>query len=106
MIQVFGSQQFSYLDGQLTSEASDLGMKPGEVFQAIYNDACDQGMYVRSHLSGKLAPFTLEEEMKDASGELVGWKFKAARPHQSMLRYGECARFSDYSHLTAVVFND
>lgn len=104
--QVFDSKQFMrHTPTEWSSESSDLGMKPGQLFGAIFNDACDQGLLVRSRKTGKLAVFTLVKE-DTREDEVTAWRFEATRPHQSMFRFGELAKFDDYKDIKIVVFND
>lgn len=90
----------------LSQDASSLGIKPGHVFEAIYNDACDQGVYVRSERTGKVAPFVLHEEKRGRGGDIVAWEFHATRPHASMYHdAGTIAPFSSYKDMKVVIFN-
>jgi hypothetical protein len=44
----------------------------------VYNDACDQGFYVRSHRTGRRVLLVLEREVRDAEGDLRCWHFVPA----------------------------
>jgi hypothetical protein len=105
MVQQFASQQFHRTDMVLSVDSSDLGMQPGEGFGQVYNDAIDEGFYIRSESTGKLAPFVLDSTM-EANGDVIGWKFKAARPNPAMFFVDGLARYDDYKNLIAVVYND
>lgn len=56
----------------LSAEASSLG----ESFriQPFYNDACDEGIAIRSHHTGKVEKFVLTKVDTD-DGDIMGWNF-------------------------------
>lgn len=105
---VHHSDQFSWDANkkQLYADASDIGITAGMTFGPIFNDACDQGLFVMSRRSGRIAVFALVREIKDREGEVTGWEFEATRPHQSMFRFGMLASFRDYEGITIKLFND
>lgn len=46
----------------------------------LYNDACDVGMAIRSHYSGRVVRFVLvKEETRD--GDILAWHFVPERPN-------------------------
>ena len=64
----------------LTTEASTLGsIREGTWWMhQIYDDACDTGITIRSHYTGKDQTFYLTKELYQGRGEdreLVGWEF-------------------------------
>lgn len=58
----------------LVAEASDLGYHGP---RRIYDDACDVGVAIRSHRTGRLVRFYLDSEDRDHTGEdVAGWRFR------------------------------
>lgn len=41
----------------------------------LYDDAADFGVWVKSHKTNKLVPFSLQEQEKDADGDTRFWRF-------------------------------
>lgn len=78
------------LHGVLVAEASELPERGMSLYQ-LFDDACDVGIAVESHHTGKVQLYVLSEEQKQA-GELVAWKF-VPYPSQS-------------TRFTVTVFND
>lgn len=71
-------RKFTRDGDKLTTFASDHGaMRDGLWWlQSVYDDACDVGIAIRSHVSQRVVRFFLErEETKD--GDLCAWHFKA-----------------------------
>jgi len=56
---------------RLVSEASDLGLDP----YRLYDDACDYGLWVKSHHTGKLEPFNYVGPEYDREGDVISWSF-------------------------------
>ena len=81
----------------LSAEASDL---EGRIFQNLYNDACDVGFSVRSHHTGKVERFYLEDvetdhqaaELRNEAPEILAWHFK---PLDRKSRVKEIVVFND-----------
>lgn len=73
---VFDSKKFSFLkDSRMfVAEASDLGPS---FAGRLFDDACDYGMWVRSHKTGKVVSFLLERQGFSPEGDLLYWKFRS-----------------------------
>lgn len=82
-------------DQTLSAEESDLhshsfdGTYPW--LQRLYNDACDVGIAIRSHYTGKVERFHLEKEEK-REGDLLSWTF---RPVDKNCRVKQVIIFND-----------
>lgn len=57
----------------LVAEASTLGYHGP---RRIYDDACDVGIAVRSHRTGRLVRFYLDSEDMDRTDDVAGWRFQ------------------------------
>ena len=64
--------------GLMTVEASTLGLRPGHVWQQLYDDACDVGIALRSHKTGVTTTWYLCEgdTVTDADGDVLWWVLK------------------------------
>ncbi len=76
---VHDGKAFMWHKGVGVAAISDMS-RPGDrrdmIFGRLYDDACDVGFAVRSHLTGKLVAFYLDREDRDGSGEdIYGWNF-------------------------------
>lgn len=93
------STEHCTLNGRYTMvvEASDLGLKPGFKFEQIYDDACDVGLTMKSHVTGREITFFLQEEIRSAD-ELQGWQLK---PIPELIR-----KHPQLAGLTLIIFND
>jgi hypothetical protein len=72
---VHSTGEFTYhkADHSFVAEESDLG-RPG--FSRVYDDACDEGFIMRSHVTGHEVLFVYEST--DTDGEDVyGWRFRS-----------------------------
>lgn len=81
------TKQFYY-----TKETRNFSACASEVpirLQQLYSDACDVGIVLVSHVTGKEIKFYLVEEKHDREGDLLYWKFK-----------------NDQVNCTVTVFND
>ena len=59
-----------------SAEASDLGIRPGELpGKRVWNDAVDVGFYVVSPRTGRKVLFTLQKEDIGDAGEVIAWAF-------------------------------
>jgi len=56
----------------LVAEASDLG--PGFRIERLFNDACDEGIAIRSNRTAKVVRFTLSKIQRQ-DGDIVAWHF-------------------------------
>lgn len=65
--------RFSMHKGTLVAEASDLQW--AGVMQ-LYDDACDAGIFIRSHKTGKVEAFYESGVDRDREGDVAGWRFK------------------------------
>lgn len=68
------------------------------VFGPLYNDACDQGFVLVSHLTGVEHEFVLFKEHRDGDGETRFWEF---RPTPASIR-----RQPKIEGYTVIVDND
>lgn len=113
-MRIYKSDQFHFHrdTNTLTAEASDLGltaaaMGRGEVLHdRVFYDAIDVGFAIRSHLTGKLAVYTLKDtDTKD--GDVRAWEYEPARKCESMLfSKGDIAPWDSYKHTKVTIFND
>ena len=84
-------------DKTMSCEASTLGIRSPEY--QLYDDACDVGICLRSHKTGKLASFYVYDVDKDASDEdIYGWHLK---PCPESLR--KCPELKGW---TVLIIND
>jgi len=60
------SSLFTYKDGTLIAEMSDLGARQ---FHRVYDDACDVGLTVRSEVTGGLVMFVITDREYAGRGE-------------------------------------
>ena len=44
--------------------------------QRVWNDSCDEGIAIRSHVTGKVERFYLFNEQRDNEGDLQFFQFK------------------------------
>lgn len=58
--------------GELVAEASDL---EGFALNRLYNDACDVGIAIRSHHTGRVLRFVLVRVVTDHEGDVLYWSF-------------------------------
>lgn len=72
------------------TEASDL--RGIDFLGPIYNDAADQGFYMKSHKTGKVVLFVCDGIVEGRDGEVTGWTYSCVT--------------RGYSSLKAVIFND
>ena len=52
----------------------------------LYDDACDEGVWVQSHVTGELKPFNLVNVQRDNDGDVTKWDFEFARFRQPTIR--------------------
>lgn len=89
----YSTRNFCYVESRrhFTAEASTLGIKPG-VFPGtvVYDDACDVGFWLVSHVTGDRLLFIVHEsETKSgADGDVLYWVAQCygGRPDQRDLR--------------------
>lgn len=79
----FESDRFSYnpVTGTLVAEDSTLrgplNSRLGlSLCHPIYDDACDEGIAIRSVKTGRVVRFYLSHIDKDREGDTAGWNFK------------------------------
>jgi hypothetical protein len=61
--------------GNFVAEASELGLRPGQGFGRVYDDACDEGLtLVSSKYPGKEIVFVVNEVERDREGDTLCWK--------------------------------
>jgi hypothetical protein len=65
-------------DKMFTAEMSTLqcGSKNIKVFERLYDDACDIGIFLTSHKTGKDVKFYVDKEIRSTEGELTDWVLK------------------------------
>lgn len=98
---VVPAERFSRRNGQWSAFRSDLGC-----FGGVFNDAIDEGYYVWSAASSKLAPFAVEETHRDQDNDVTHWVLKPVQRSNSLLRdAGELAAWETYKHITLTIFN-
>lgn len=98
MLHTLSTKQFAY-DGPnrtLSADISDFGKS----FQwgRVYDDACDGGVRIVSHITGHEATFVIVNEERDDDGDVTKWVLQAIRtrgPRNPIL-----------DTLKVVVFND
>lgn len=101
---VFNAIDFNFKNNQFTAFASDLGK--GRNFSGpIYNDAADDGFFIKSTKTGKLACYALDEPTTDGEGDIQYWEAKPVRKHHSLFNYDQIADFDTYSKTKVVIFN-
>lgn len=76
----FSTKQFSYDNKTFRAEISDL-LKGGQfsVFGLIYDDACDEGLTLVSHKTGKEAKFVVDYIHKDPEKDIMWWTLVPTR---------------------------
>lgn len=60
--------------------------------QRIWDDACDVGCFILSHLSGNVEAFYLSHTMTNGEGEVQGWEF---RPVNTLANVQSVTIFND-----------
>jgi hypothetical protein len=76
------------------AEISDLG--PGFEFHRVYDDACDVGLTVISHRSGREVVFAVDEVETDREGDILAWRLVPASYQRALL----------IDNVTMTIFND
>lgn len=69
---VVDHSMFSYENGVFAAEASDFGKSP--FMHRVYNDSLDMGIRVQGKVHQVL--FLLDEECRNADGDVTKWVFK------------------------------
>ena len=77
------TSRFSYKDGVFSAEESDFGRDFR--FGQVWDDACDIGLTLVSHVSGREVVFAFEREVRDREGEVMYLEFKPALRNQPNL---------------------
>lgn len=57
--------------------ASDLGAPLGRLFARVYDDACDVGLRLVDHTTGRGMTYVVEEEFKTPTEPLAGWQLRS-----------------------------
>jgi len=69
-----------------SEEASTLGFtKP----YALYNDACDLGIWVKSPWTGNVEPFILSHVVRDVEDDIQCWQFVNREKNVTFLIYND-----------------
>lgn len=83
-VPVISTEAFTFVkaDNVLVAEASTLG----DSFRLtrLWDDACDTGITLKSHHTGREIVFVLAEEVRDGEGELQGWRLTPAHATTGM----------------------
>lgn len=58
----------------LTGEASELGLRPGQAFDQLYDDACDVGLVLQNPRTGNQTRWALSNTDKDGEGDVRFWE--------------------------------
>lgn len=69
------SKVFSYHSDTNTFVAEASDCNGFDLFQQIYDDACDQGFTMVSHKTGQRCTFSLSDVKKDMDGDVQYWEF-------------------------------
>lgn len=83
-------------DKVFISEASDIG--DDQLFQRVYNDACDVGFNVVNVASGQSILVTLLKETQDDDGETVSWEYVPS--------YEDVQRHPKLKNYRFLIYND
>ena len=75
------SRPFSYIDGMLVADLSDLGRDFR--FGRVWDDACDVGLTVISARTGRKVVYVIENEQRDREGELQYIELRPASRFES-----------------------
>jgi hypothetical protein len=96
----FSTDQFDYTlkTNTFAAEASTLFRASTYPFHQLYPDACDEGITLTSHVTGKVASFYLEETETDSEGDIGLWRLL---PTAEAIRAN--ARLAT---ATVIIFND
>lgn len=70
---------------QLIVEASSIGLTPGR----LYDDAADYGIWVKSHRTGNLEPFSYDGPDFDQEAEVISWKFTNHKHGITLIVYND-----------------
>jgi hypothetical protein len=89
------SSRFSWNSehGEFVAEASDLYRASGGItghtnlFERVYDDACDVGLTIVSAVTGREVVFAVYREVRDPEGEIVCWELEPAEyPNRGLCR--------------------
>ena len=83
-------------DKVFIAEASDIG--DDQLFQRVYNDACDVGFNVVNVASGQSILVTLLKETQDDDGETVSWEYVPS--------YEDVQRHPKLKNYRFLIYND
>lgn len=64
-------------DGIFAAEHSDLG---SPAFTRVWDDACDVGLTLVSHKTGREVVFAISDEKRDGEGDIMWWDLRPADP--------------------------
>ena len=71
-------------NGVMATEASQF--RPGFVLGRVYDDACDEGLTLVSHKTGREVVFAMYLTHRDRDGDVTRWDLRAVTPGQRGLR--------------------
>lgn len=71
IVPVHDGKQFTWQHMLGTAEVSSFD----GAWARVWNDAADEGFYVKSHATGIKKLFVLSDVQKDAEGDVVSWDF-------------------------------
>lgn len=69
---------------QLCAFASDIGFRG---MWRLYDDACDFGLWVKSHKTGNLEAFYYDETCKDNDGDVSHWMLKNDKLNMTLILF-------------------
>jgi hypothetical protein len=70
---IFDSRQFTWSRTNRTL-VSEVSSTP-EILRQLWNDSLDLGFGIRSHKTGQVAFFTLQEQVKNRHQDTIKWVF-------------------------------
>lgn len=71
----------------LVAEASELGLRPGQAWVQLYDDACDEGIVLRSHRTGAVTHWSLKSTTRSPDQEVMAWTLTPVT--ETLRRYPE-----------------
>jgi hypothetical protein len=100
------TRDFSFHNNCFTAEASDIGGTGGRCFDGrVYDDACDVGFILVSHLTGDSVLF-VQDGVDTHDDEVMGWRYKATHIADRSVANKWHKLPAHLEKLTALVIND
>jgi hypothetical protein len=82
--------KFAWSKNRGVTEISTLG--PDFDFSRVWNDACDEGLTIVSHKTGREIVFAINNTRRDADNDVVAWELTSVSPK--------------FHGISLVIFND